>query len=111
MEAVKQALWHNAGIIRNKSSLCDAIRRVDGILEELKDRRANSPRDLLRLFECRNAALIGRAIAVSALERTESRGSHFREDFPDENEDWIKHIYVKMIQGKPQVTGVVPLNT
>ena len=111
MEAVKQVLWHKVGIIRNKSSLGEAVRSLDEILAELGNVRANSPKGLLKLLECRNAALIGRAIAVSALERTESRGSHFREDFPEENKDWIKHIYVKMIQGKPQVTGIVPLNT
>ena len=34
-------------------------------------------------------------IAVSALERTESRGAHTREDMPDrDDENWLKHILV-----------------
>jgi len=111
MGKVKRILWHKAGIIRNEPSLREAVRWMDEILTELEDLRAKTPWELCKIMECRNAALTGRAITVSALERTESRGSHFREDFPEENEDWIKHIYVKMIQGRPQVTGIVPLNT
>ena len=103
MSKVKQILWHKTGIIRNEPSLREAVRRMDEILTELEDLRAKTPQDLCKLLECRNAALTGRAITVAALERTESRGSHFREDFPEENENWIKHIHVKKTEGVPQV--------
>jgi L-aspartate oxidase len=33
------------------------------------------------------------AIVKSALERTESRGSHFRGDYPQESDNWIKRIH------------------
>lgn len=110
MDRLKQVLWDKAGIIRNDLSLRETIHRMDEILRELNNQRANTPKDLCKLLECGNAALIGRAIAVSALERTESRGSHFREDFPEENEGWVKHIYVTMVRGIPQVSMIDPVD-
>ncbi|NNG06383.1 MAG: L-aspartate oxidase, partial [Desulfobacteraceae bacterium] len=62
-----------------------------------------------RILECRNAAISGRAIAVSALKRTESRGSHYRKDFPEETESWLKHIHVGMNQGTPEISRIVPI--
>ncbi len=37
--------------------------------------------------------------------RTESRGGHYREDFPaTDNEDWAKAIVIKMVNGEMQLT-------
>ncbi len=43
-------------------------------------------------FELRNLLLLGRLMVEAALIRQESRGSHFREDFPDTSPSWEKHI-------------------
>ena len=45
-------------------------------------------------MELANMVLVGRLIAESALVRTESRGAHFRRDFPEPREEWLKHIVV-----------------
>ena len=60
-------------------------------------------------MERRNAGLTGRAISVSALARTESRGPHYRSDFPEEDRDWIKHIHVQMRDGLPNVARILPI--
>jgi succinate dehydrogenase/fumarate reductase flavoprotein subunit len=102
-------LWEKAGIIRDERSLKESIDGIDGVLEELDAHLASNPLDFFRICECRNAALSAGAIAVSALKRTESRGSHYRQDFPKESEDWLKHIHVRMNRGKPDVSRIVPI--
>jgi fumarate reductase (CoM/CoB) subunit A len=109
MKTLKSILWDCVGIIRNEASLQKGISDIDGILSHLKERKASSPPDLKRLVECENAALSARAIAASALERTESRGSHFRDDYLEEDEDWQKHIHVKMNDGVPSVSRMPPI--
>ena len=106
MKTLKSVVWECAGIIRSKDSLRKGITEIDGILEILKERRASSAGELKRLLECRNAALSAKAIAISALERTESRGSHYREDFTEEDTNWCKHIHVKMRDETPSVNRI-----
>ena len=55
--------------------------------------------------------MTGRAIAVAALERTESRGSHYRDDYDRESEDLVQHIHVRLKEGVPRVSRVVPIET
>ena len=110
MGRLGRLLWDQAGIVRSEDTLGQAMVGIESVLTELEDQQASSPRDLCRILECRNAALCGMAITVSALKRTESRGSHFREDFPMENEEWRKHICVQIKEGVPEVSRVSPVN-
>jgi fumarate reductase (CoM/CoB) subunit A len=109
MVRLGRILWEKAGIIRDERSLKESINEIDGILRELEGQRATGPSDLCRMLECRNAAISGRSIAESALKRSESRGSHYRKDFPEETEDGLKHIYVRMNRGVPEVSRIVPV--
>ena len=109
MDRLGRILWEKAGIIRDERSLKESMDGIDSVLGELEGHRASNPLDLFRIFECRNAALSAKAIAVSALKRTESRGSHYRKDFPKENEDWLKHVYVRMNHGIPEISRVVSI--
>jgi L-aspartate oxidase len=43
-------------------------------------------------FELRNLVLAGRLMAEAALLRKESRGTHFRSDFPEPSPQWQRHI-------------------
>ena len=65
---LRSALWHDAGLIRGAAGLT---------------RLLDAPAPLVRL------------IAGSALARTESRGVHFREDFPVEDEALAAHLVVR----------------
>jgi fumarate reductase (CoM/CoB) subunit A len=103
-------MWEKAGIVREGKSLREAVEEIDAVLESIELQKARSPRDLCKIIEFRNAALTGRAIAVSALKRTESRGSHWRDDFPYEVEDWLQHIHVQMMGGSPEIRRTEPIS-
>ncbi|MFC1817206.1 FAD-binding protein, partial [Thermodesulfobacteriota bacterium] len=107
---LKQVMWQKAGIVRNGSTLNEGLAAIDDILRKLKGLAVRSPLELCRLQELKNAALSGKAIVISALSRTESRGSHFREDYPSEEAGWLKKIFVRMTNGEPEVSRIVPID-
>ncbi|MGK5093915.1 L-aspartate oxidase [Deltaproteobacteria bacterium TL4] len=76
LEELQKLMWDNVGIIRNADSLNKVCRRLP------KRRALPSTPSSLQQFELECLHLLGRLIAESALERQESRGAHFREDFP-----------------------------
>jgi succinate dehydrogenase/fumarate reductase flavoprotein subunit len=95
-EALKKAMWTGAGVIRDAGSLEKILSRI----EELKSIGIDSPRknigDLKKYLELQNMLLLSDMICRAALLRTESRGSHYRNDFPEEdNINWLKNIIVR----------------
>jgi L-aspartate oxidase len=105
-------MWLNAGIVRSRQSLNRALETI----MERKDVPAivETPGGLIRLLEFRNMRLIGEMVCRSALTRTESRGSHFRSDYPGENnDDWRVNIQVRLVDSglvfeQVQASGVDP---
>jgi len=94
VQELKTAMWLHAGIIRDQQSLDRALEQI----MNWKDVPAavETPGDLIRFLEFRNMRLMGEMVCRSAIERTESRGSHFRSDHPAENDDaWLVNIQVR----------------
>jgi succinate dehydrogenase/fumarate reductase flavoprotein subunit len=91
---LKEVMWLNAGIIRDRQSLGRALERI----VDWKDMAqvVQTPGDLIRCLELGNMLLVGEMVCRSALERTESRGAHFRSDYPQENDDsWLVNIQIR----------------
>jgi len=76
VEEVRSILWSNVGIIRNGKEACDALRRLNLLHLDCQ------PDSSSRFHEARNILEVGRIIAQCALARQESRGAHYRSDFP-----------------------------
>ncbi|MFB3120037.1 MAG: FAD-binding protein, partial [Stenotrophomonas maltophilia] len=85
-EALQDLLWRNAGISRHGSRLLLTARILCAW-----ERTMPEPTDQAG-YELRNLLLLGRLMVEAALIRQESRGSHFREDFPDTSPNWEKHV-------------------
>ncbi len=85
----QQLMWSNVGIVRDAGRLSNAVTRLQAILAELP--LPDSP----QRAEARNIAESGLAIARSALARTESRGGHYRSDFPCKDDtNFRKHSVI-----------------
>lgn len=77
---LQEVMWKHVGIVRSGSGLKQAIHRLEEIAAQVS--RPHSRRE----FEARNLQIAGMLVARSALAREESRGAHYRTDFPDHND-------------------------
>ncbi len=80
-EFVRNLAWEKCGIVRNGVDLASA-------LDDLELRCAERKNARLPDYDLRNLHAVARLIAQCALARTESRGAHFRTDYPNKSEDW-----------------------
>jgi len=82
------------GYLRNQTTLEEGLSSLRSIRkEEIPRLRAHDPHELMRCLEARNLAEVGELILTAALHRKESRGWHFRKDFPySDNKNWLKWV-------------------
>jgi len=83
---LQMAMSEGAGVMRSESSL----RKTMQTLQELSKLTSNQPR--IEAWEASNLHLLATAIVRSALQRTESRGSHWRSDFPNTSDKWESRV-------------------
>ncbi len=86
-DALADCMWNEVGISRNKESLLQARSRLDQLTAELHQIGVGGDSREFNLtwqdwMNLRNLILVSRAINEAALARENSRGSHYREDFP-----------------------------
>jgi L-aspartate oxidase len=85
---LQKLMWDKVGIIRNSSDLKKARQKISEWEFILKS-ELNTTDD----FELANLIILAGLITNSALQREESRGAHYRKDFPDRDDiNWKKHI-------------------
>jgi len=89
------------GIFRKEKALNEAIKE----LEQLKEKAMNikiglsslkANQDLWQIWELNNLIAVSMVITQGALERRESRGAHFREDYPERSSEFNYHTLVYM---------------
>jgi L-aspartate oxidase len=86
LSALQQLHWDKVGIIRNKTGLTEAANILAAWQKSL-------PQPVDRpSYELSNLILTGRLVIEAALIREESRGAHFRSDFPETLLEWQRHI-------------------
>ena len=79
----------NVGIIRSKESLSAAISQIDEMKKEVEGVRAVHT----QFMELKNMLMLSGMVVKAALLREESRGAHFRTDFPvSDDKSWLKNI-------------------
>jgi len=91
-QTVRDLMWRHAGLLRSRETLSDLVTRLSSWWGHLADARASTPadRDLRRLS---SLVTVGLLIARAAHRREESRGGHFRTDFPQRDDiHWQKHV-------------------
>jgi len=89
---IKTALWQGVGIVRSKESLESARHKI-----ELLERQLNFVPASVSELELKNMLMVAKLIAQAALDRLESRGAHFRTDYPStDDKQWKRHLVYKL---------------
>ncbi|MGL5683859.1 MAG: L-aspartate oxidase [Marinifilaceae bacterium] len=91
---VSRIMTRHAGIIRTEECLKAGLEKIDALQQSLPEPRNEYYRQVSR-----NLLKVAQLIIRSALYREESRGGHFRSDFPTTNENYRCHVVQKQDEG------------
>jgi len=92
-----EILWKEGGILRTQEGLLKALESLQRMhRENLPQIKTETPKENLERMELDKAILVGEMIIRSALMREESRGAHFRKDFPQaDDQKWKGNIFLR----------------
>lgn len=103
--ALKQVMWEKAGIIRDEAGLRGALTEIASLREAQSGAGAAGPRELVKLLELDYMLTTAETVCRAALMRTESRGAHYRSDYPQEdNREWLKNIVARRREGQMELS-------
>lgn len=90
-------LFNKVGLFRDEDSLKEALSFVKNLKEKkftIKDKSKIYNKNLIEFMEFKNSIELSEAIIKAAINRKESRGSHFRTDYPNELENYKKETII-----------------
>jgi succinate dehydrogenase / fumarate reductase flavoprotein subunit len=110
-EDLQETMQSLVGIVRMESEMQEAAKRLVGYHARAAQVGVAGHRDYHAgwhtALDLRNLLTVSEAITLSAIERKESRGGHFREDYPDKAAEFSTvTVMVKDVGGRMQVTRV-----
>jgi succinate dehydrogenase/fumarate reductase flavoprotein subunit len=101
--AIQEIMQERVGLIKTRDGLDIADKKLAGLEHSFDDLGASNAKDVREAFSARNMLLTARMMLEASRCRKESRGAHYRADYPDRNDDaWTgKNV---IIQKKPDRT-------
>jgi fumarate reductase flavoprotein subunit len=108
LRQLRAVMWDRAGLVRDAEGLTGALAEIDRIEAGLADVGVPG-RSALNLawqdwLNLRSQTTTARLIVSSALERRESRGAHFRRDFPKPSEEPLYFVRVERGRQGPRLS-------
>ncbi|MFP4151980.1 MAG: succinate dehydrogenase flavoprotein subunit [Alkalispirochaeta sp.] len=102
MERMQEVMMEKVGVYRTQEKMDAAVEEIKRLREEFKevsvqDTGAGFNAEVLQIMELENLLDLSLITAASAANRTESRGAHAREDFPERDDpNWLKHTLASL---------------
>lgn len=95
IDEIRNIMWYHGNVIRNEEGLSFALEKI----EELRANFSvatymNQPSQRKGTMKARNYIELATILLTAMKERKESRGAHFREDFPEERIEYNKRLYI-----------------
>jgi succinate dehydrogenase / fumarate reductase flavoprotein subunit/fumarate reductase flavoprotein subunit len=122
-DQLEHTMWTKVGVVRNGPDMQRALPQIQEIRARIKDAPASAltpdTRNLTpspiynaswnEAINTENLALVAEMLTRSALAREESRGAHYRSDFPTQNIDWLKNIRMRLLNNGSVKTTFTPV--
>jgi succinate dehydrogenase / fumarate reductase flavoprotein subunit len=109
-EELGQLMSLNLGLVRTHESMSAALSALTALTNRaafitVQDKGRVFNTDLVQAFELQSLLDVAEAIVTSALARQESRGAHYRSDFPKRDDaQWLKHTVARRTLQGPVLT-------
>jgi len=86
--SLRSVMWRNCGVERDGGHLAEALDMIDFWCRYVMDKEFEDPQG----WQLQDMLTVARLMVTSALVREESRGVHYRTDFPKTVDEWRRHI-------------------
>jgi succinate dehydrogenase / fumarate reductase flavoprotein subunit len=110
MGRLKTLMNEKVGLFRNKDELTRCLNTIRELREAYEHVFISGPclrfsQELVNIIEYESMLDLAEVITLGALNREETRGSHYRLDFEKRNDDeWLKHTLITWKEGKPHIS-------
>lgn len=109
-QEMQEVMMAHCSVFRTRKGLEKALKSVQELIQRYervgidnRGRRFNT--ELLEAIELESLLGLAQAILISAVAREESRGAHYREDFPERDDDtWLKHTLIRRTDEGPRLS-------
>jgi succinate dehydrogenase/fumarate reductase flavoprotein subunit len=105
LKSLKDLAWRYAGPVREEGSVKEGLAHLVTLGKKIEKVYPATLKDLFRKRDLENAALVLKAILRGSLLRRESRGSFYRKDFPEQDDqNWLKNTCYRLVKGDLEIT-------
>ena len=107
---IQECMWRHLLVVRSDASLRACLTEMERLRGQTEDVNVAGPAQLMGLLEVESLLTVAEIMARAALLRTESRGSHYREDYPRRDDPtWETSIVTRQVGGRmEQFTARLP---
>ncbi len=106
---MKAVMTEHVSVFRTEEGLTEALEKIRELKERYKkvsitDKGARYNLELMEAWEAGNMLDLAEVVTLSALNRRESRGAHWREDYPKRDDaNWLKHTLIWLQDGQHEI--------
>ncbi|TRM77529.1 fumarate reductase/succinate dehydrogenase flavoprotein subunit, partial [Sulfolobus sp. A20-N-F8] len=110
LEKLRDVMWDNVGIFRDEGGLLNPMSEINNLRDMVSkmyvtDKSKVYNTEFFNALELRNMLDLAIVIAKSALDRKESRGAHYRTDYPERDDNnWLKHTIAYLRGNTVEIT-------
>jgi succinate dehydrogenase/fumarate reductase flavoprotein subunit len=112
-DRMERVMWTKVGVVRNGKDMQEALPEIQDVRQRIKSASGNggpiynAPWN--ETINTENLSLIAEMLTRSALAREESRGAHYRSDFPMQKLEWLKNIRLLPLEDGAFETTMTPV--